>query len=221
MVTFEEFSKRLARGQLKNASCVDKSVPGTIQTDRMDEILGYVNQGLVDLSTRQLLITKLIDLEFVSGQNMYPLVPGATYLVDTETEAFTDNFVKVVEVVDSAGCIHLTDTDGHIMTPSYNTLRFTSAKMEDLGPKVRIRYQATHDEIDTDGSINIPPNLEIALQLFVASLYLSHMNGEADIAKGERYFGSYLSHLGLDRDRDLSSTSEVEEDTRLTDRGFV
>lgn len=223
MVTFLEFSKRLARGQLKNASCVDDNTPGTISAERIDEILEYVNQGLVDLSTRQALITKTIDLTFVDAQHTYVLSPDSvgSYLDATETDEFTDNFVKVIEIVDAEGNKHLTDTTGHIMTPSYNVIRFTTSKMDEIGPKVRIRYQATHEKINTDGSMSIPPNLEIALQLFVASLYLSHMNSEESISKGEKYFGSYLRHLGLDTDRDLSSTSEVEEDTRLEDRGFV
>ena len=221
MVTFQEFSNRLARGKLKNTSSVDKNVPGTIKADKLDEILGYVNQGLVDLSTRQTLITKLIDLEFVSGQNLYPLSVGATYLNATETDPFTGDLVLVMEIIDSDGCKHLVDHDGHIMTPTYNTLRFSTSKIESLGAKIRIRYQATHDAIDVNGDIAIPLNLETALESFVTYLYLSSMGGEEHIARGEREYGMYLSLLGIDQDRNLSSTSEILLDTRLSDRGFV
>lgn len=240
MITFEAFKKRLAHGQLKNTSAVDEDNLGIIDPKYNDTILTLTNQGLDDLSTRLTIKKSQVDLTFVDDQNIYPLieanlVPGngaangsSQFLSDSAEEPFTDDaFVKILDVFDEDGNRHSANTNGHIMTPSFNTLRFTVAKIEELSAvgeatgKVRIRYQQKHLTITAGDSINIPPNLETALQLFVASLYISHMGGEAHSAKGDSYFAAYLRHIGEDEMRDLSSTSEVDTNTKFDERGFV
>jgi hypothetical protein len=225
MITFEKFSERLARGQLKNMAAVDKTNLGVISPDYMESILSLTDQGLTDLHTRFPLVKKQIDLVFVADQHIYPLADGAPYLddSDSQTETFVqENFVKVLDIYDEDGVRYSPRTSGHIMQPAYDSLRFTSDIMETLDPKIRIRYQAQHAKlVDETSEIVIPPNMVTALQLFVASLYISHMNGSDHSAKGDSYFAAYLRHIGDDESRDTSSTSEVEEDARLEDRGFV
>ncbi len=224
MISFSDFSERLARGQLKNTSAVDDSNKGEICSDSIDTVLSLTNQGLIDISTRMPLLTRQIDLSFQADKYMYALDESGSgdYLDDSMTEEFLgEDFIRVLDVFDQYGDRHPHDTKGHIMTPSYNVLRFTKAKMKELGDKVRIRYQVKHPGVDLNADIDIPPNLETALQLFVASLFISHMGGEVHSAKGDAYFGAYLRHMGEDETRNLSSTSEIDEDTRFMDRGFV
>jgi len=224
MMTFTEFSSRLAMGQMKNTGAVDKSVLGEINPDYIKTILSLTNQGLVDLSTKFPLVTAMLDLTFIKGQQLYPLVSVGvgSYLevVDSVTFVETD-FVKVLDVIAEDGRTHAHDTNGHIMTPNFNSLRFSTDSMLMLDPKVRIRYQSKHLPIVETDTINLPPNLETALQLFVASLYFSHMNGAEHTAKGDAYFATYLRHIGEDEAKNNSSVSEVQEDTRFEDRGFV
>jgi hypothetical protein len=221
MTTVKNIMKRLAQGQLKNTSAVEDAQSGEICEEYKDVVIGLLNQGLTDISSRMPIITQYVDLTFVPGQNVYPLVSGAAYLDDSGLSPFTGDFVRVLDVFDAEGRTHDVDTNGHIMTPSYDTLRFTSAKMTELGQKVRIRYQAKHPEVGETDVIKIPPNLEAALQLFVASLYISHMNGQEHSQKGDAYFGAYLRHMGEDETRNTSNVSEVQEDTRFEDRGFA
>ena len=225
MITFSEFSERLATGQLKNTSAVDADVSRTeITCDHIDTILSLTNQGLIDLSTRMPLVTRQVDLVFQTGKMLYAFDDSGVgdFLDDAATESFIpEDFVRVLNIYDESGCNHSHDTNGHILTPTYNTLRFTKTKMSELGEKVRIRYQAKHAGIDEEANIDLPPNLITALQLFVASLFISHMNGEEHSAKGDSYFAAYLRHLGEDEMRNISQTSEVDMDTRLYDRGFV
>ena len=47
------------------------------------------------------------------------------------------------------------------------------------------------------------------------------MNGQEHSGKGDSYFAAYLRHIKEDEDKNNSSTSEVDSDTRFTDRGFV
>lgn len=226
MITFQDFMVRLAQGQLKNTSAVDDKNAGHICPEYEDMILNLTNQGLDDLSTRFPLFTRQVDLVFVEDQYLYPLVwsdlDGHYLDVSLTGDAFVDeDFVKVLDIWDKSGNRHPHDTNGHIMTPTFNSLRFTKAKMKELGKKVRIRYQAKHTEIVDDGTIDLPPNLVTALQLFVASLFISHMNGQEHSGKGDSYFAAYLRHIKEDEDKNNSSTSEVDSDTRFTDRGFV
>lgn len=229
MITFTQFAGRLARGELKNQSSVEDTNLGEISPDYIDSILSLTNEGLVDLTTRFPLVKKQIDLVFVTDQHIYPLTQVAadateSYLdaSDSQTEAFIgDDFIKVLDIFDSDGDRHSPSTDGHIMQPVYNSLRFTSDKMEDLGEKVRIRYQAKHPVIVKTDSITIPPNLMTALQLYVAAMYFTHMGGKDHSKTGDQYFGKYLGYIGDDDTRNTSSTSEIDLDTRFADRGFV
>lgn len=224
MISFTQLCERLARGQLKNTAAVEQTNLGEICPDYVPTILSLTNQGLVDLSTKFPLVTKQIDLVFQTGVHLYPLADAglSTYLDISQTEAFDEDvFVKVLNVWDADGNNHPIDTNGHIMTPTFNTLRFSAAKMEEIGEKCRLRYQARYPEILESDAINIPPNLETALQLFVASLYISHMNGPEHTTKGDSYYAAYLRHIGEDESKNLSSTSEIHEDNRFQDRGFV
>lgn len=228
MILFTDFASRLAHGQLKNTSAVEESNLGEINPDYLPTILDLTNQGLVDLSTRLPLIKKQIDLKFVTDQNSYAFLNAntSTYLDTSLTgDSFDeDEFVKILDIFDGNGNRHSVNTQGHIMSPTYNTIRFTAAKMAELSAiesKIRIRYQAKHIGITQTSKIDLPPNLITALQLFVSALYISHMGGKDHSIKGDTYFGAYLRHIGEDTDKDTSGTSEVEKDTRFTDRGFV
>ena len=226
MTTFVEFLERLALGHLKLTAAVDKNNLGEIVPNLVDTMVSLVNQGLVDITTRNAVVSKQIDLVFITDVNTYPMVIGGvpSYLIEDDTEPFLGtDFVAIMDVFDEFGCRHVHDTNGHIMTPSFNTLRFTDAKMEEIGPKVRIRYQAKHAIIanpDTD-TIDLPPNLENSLQLFVAALYFSHLNSKEHSARGDKYYALYLRSIGEDEARNISSVSEVQTDTRFADRGFV
>lgn len=221
MTTFTQFADGLASGPLKNSSAID-TVTGSLKPTIVEEILGYTNEGLLDLTTRQTLIMKTIDLVFQENQSMYPLDASAvgTYLLEDDTEPFGD-FLRVVNVFDSEGCHHSTDTNGHIVTPVYDTLRFTDAKMEEFGEKVRIRYQARHPVITQDDSIRIPPGLISSLEKFVASRYYVYMGGKDHRARGDALYGQYLTSIGETITNDLGATSEIDEDTRFYDKGFV
>lgn len=231
MIMFEVFSQRLANGQLKNTSAVDESNLGVICPEYENTVLSLTNQGLIDLSNRFPLFKGQVDLTFVSGQNIYPLVEAnvGVFLTDSAEEPFTDDgFIRVLDVFDAQGDRHTINTNGHLMMPSYNTLRVTEAKITEFTDtafpdpaRIRIRYQKKHEEVTVNSEIHLPPNLEIALQLYVAALYISHMGGPEHSAKGDSYYAAYLRHIGENESKDLSSTSEVEESNKFQERGFV
>ncbi len=228
MVTYTQFVERLTRSQLKNTPAADNTNLGELCPDYAATILNLTNRGLVDITSRQPLIKKLVDLTFVDDQFSYPMVVAGDYLDTTGLDAFVDDaFVKVLDVYDADGRRYQPNSGGHITTPVYNVVRFTAAMMDEttgIGPKVRLQYQAKHLEIGTDDEANeilIPPNMIEALQLYVASMYISDMGGKDNIARGDGYFALYLRHVAEDIEFNTSGTSEVEEDPRFLDAGFV
>lgn len=229
MITYLQFAERLARGHLKNTSAVENTNLGEICPDYVDTILNLTNQGLVEITTRLPLIRKLVDLTFVDDQLSYPLVVAGDYLDTTDDDMadFVDDaFVKVLDIYDADGRRYQPNTGGHITTPVYNTLRFSAAYIDAddasyIGPKVRIQYQAKHLAITEGDSIDLPPNMLAALQLFVASQYLSDMGGKDHMVRGDNYFAMFLRHVTEDEFRNTSGTSEVAEDLRFLDNGFV
>ena len=226
MISFAQFSERLARGQLKNMSAVGDTNLGEILPDYEATVLSLTNEALTTISTKFPLFKLQVDLTLdVSKQE---------YSFDTDVAALTvvagspaydpERFIKILNGYDTNGDDLLMDVNGHVTTPAYNRIRFTTSKLLELlemGPKIRIRYQARHPEITAADSIILPPNLEIAIQLLVASLYISQMNGPEHSAKGDSYYAQYLRHIGEDELQNNSSTSEIETDNRFTNRGFV
>jgi hypothetical protein len=223
MISFSQFCERLARAELKNMSAVDNTNIGEISPDYVATVLSLTNQGLTTLSTKFPLFKMQVDLTLDSAKQEYSFDTDEASLemVDTGATYDPERFIKILNVYDVNGDDVLTDVNGHVTVPSYNKIRFSTAKLIELSPRVRIRYQARHPEIAEGDGIEIPPNLETALQLLVASMYIGQMNGPEHSAKGDSYYAAYLRHIGEDELKNNSSTSEIETDNRFSNRGFV
>lgn len=226
MISYAQFSERLARAQLKNMSAVDDTNLGEIRPDYEDTVLSLTNQALTTISTKFPLFKLQVDLTLDPAKQEYSFDTdtGLLTMVESSQTYDSERFIKILNVYNSDGDELLTDVNGHVTVPAYNRIRFTSAillELIEVGPKVRIRFQARHPEITATDEIILPPNLETALQLLVASMYISQMNGPEHSAKGDSYYAQYLRHIGEDELQNNSSTSEIETDNRFMSRGFV
>lgn len=226
MMNFTQFCGKIAKAELKNMSAVDDTNLGEIHPDYTETILSLTNQALTTISTKFPLFKLQVDLTLNPAKQEYSFDTDTSLLTMVETSQTYDSkrFIKILNVYNSDGDELLTDVNGHVTVPAYNRIRFTSAillELIEMGPKVRIRFQARHPEITATDGIILPPNLETALQLLVASMYISQMNGPEHSAKGDSYYAQYLRHIGEDELQNNSSTSEIETDNRFTSRGFV
>lgn len=223
MMSFQQFCGRLAKAELKNMSAVDDTNLGEIRPDYEKTVLSLTNQALTTLSTKFPLFKLQADLELDPAKQEYSFDLDEALLTMVEPYQTYDpeRFIKILNIYDSYGDDLLVDVNGHVTVPSYNRVRFSTSKLIELGDKVRIRYQARHAEITEGDGIDLPPNLETALQLLVASMYISQMNGPEHSAKGDSYYAAYLRHIGEDEMKNNSSTSEIEIDNRFSQRGFV
>jgi hypothetical protein len=223
MITFTQFCEKLARAELKNMSAVENTNLGEIRPDYVETILSLTNQALTTLSTKFPLFKLQADLDLDPAKQEYSFDLDEDLLTMVEEDQVYDSerFIKILNIYDKDGKDVLVDVNGHVTVPSYNRIRFSSAIILELAPKIRIRYQARHPEITEDDGIDLPPNLETALQLLVASMYISQMNGPEHSAKGDSYYAAYLRHIGEDELKNNSSTSEIETDSRFHQNGFV
>lgn len=226
MMNFTQFCGKIAKAELKNMSAVDDTNLGEIHPDYTETILSLTNQALTTISTKFPLFKLQVDLTLNPAKQEYSFDTDTSLLTMVESSQTYDSkrFIKILNVYNSDGDELLTDVNGHVTVPAYNRIRFTSAillELIEMGPKVRIRFQARHPEIIATDGIILPPNLETALQLLVASMYISQMNGPEHSAKGDSYYAQYLRHIGEDELQNNSSTSEIETDNRFTSRGFV
>ena len=214
-LSFEDFLVRLAHGQLKNTSATDEQSEGLVDPNHEEQLLTLTNQGLIDITSKKKLFEGFGVITFVDGQNIYPL--------DTGSGGAFENMVRVLEIVTSDGRRHTPKTNANILMPSSESLRFSNNFMKMFGPSVEVRYQMTHPPLTgITGIMSLPAHLFEALVLYVSGLYLSHMGGEQNTAKGDSYYGLYLKMMNEDSVENTSSTSElVDEDTRFQDRGFV
>lgn len=221
---FTEFTMLLAHGQLKNTAVVDDQDMGEINPGHEDQLLRLTNQGLTDISTRMKLFEDTIALTFVTGQNIYVL--------DSNLDAALLDYVRLLsvhgvpsgyDVIPENEKTFVPKSNSQITMPSPFSVRFTDKFMEDYGPAVDLKFQKKHPELlDATGVMQLPHHLYEALALYVSGLYLSHMGGEENTAKGDSYYGLYLKMMGDDVIENKSQTSEViDEDTRFQDRGFV
>lgn len=221
IITFAEFTTKLAHGQLKNTSLVDDQDTGEINPSHEDQILELTNQGLIDISTKKKLWTDTTALTFVADQNIYTMDASPDF----------DDFVRLIsvhavptgyEVIEENQRTFTPKGANGITQPSPSSVRFSDRFMENYGPAVDLHFQKNHPAIGLADSIDIPSHLYEALVLYVSGLYLSHMGGEEHTAKGDSYYGLYLKMMSDDEMNNSSGTSEVvDEDTRFQDRGFV
>ncbi len=216
MKTVETFFQDMAFGQLKQTPATDDDRVGLIYPEVEEQLLQLTNQGLVDITTRLKLFEGTDIVTFVDAQNIY----------DFNVMSGFDNFVKPLSVhgkdVYGNEKVFIPKTNSHITLPSPYTIRFSTQFMEDYVPSVDVHYQKTHAPVDMNATMELPNHLYEALALYVSGLYISHMGGQENTAKGDSYYGLYLSMLQTDVTENKSGTSEVvDEDTRFADRGFV
>lgn len=225
IVTFDEFTMKLAHGQLKNTAAVDDQDTGEMNPAHQDQILSLTNQGLVDIFTKKKLLESRAVLSVTTGTNLYTLNTGVGQDYEDMIRVLQVEAVMTgQEVIEANKKVFVPKSNKHVTLPSDTVLRFSDAFLSTYGPEVDVLFQKKHPALvlGSQENINIPAHMYEALVLYVAGLYLSHMGGEEHTAKGDSYYGLYLKMMGDDEINNSSGTSELlDEDTRFSDRGFV
>jgi len=231
---FRKFTENLALGELKNTAVVDEQNLSLVKEHHRMMILQHLNTGLTNLyskfilSEKQLLLRTQIPIthyylrkEFARSN---PAVVPYKYIDDTGSGTYTEDLIKVLFVYNEMGEeLYLNDIEQveSIFTTQFDCLQITGVH---LGSIFSVTYQARHEVmtgIDPCQEIKLPFFFEEAIQLFVASKVLSHMNGPEQTAKGQEYLGLYNGICAEAEMRNMVQNSSTNTNTKLNKRGFV
>lgn len=220
---FRDFTLKLTYGQLKNTAIVDDQDLGEINPGHEDQLLNLTNQGLIDISTRMKLFEATYALTFITDQNIYTLDRNLNIVFTDYIRLLSVHAVyKDLEILPENEKTFIPKSNSQITMPSPFSVRFTDKFMANYAPAVDLKFQTKHATITYGDTMYLPHHLYEALALYVSGLYLSHMGGEENTAKGDSYYGLYLKMMGDDVIENKSQTSEVlDEDVRFSDRGFI
>ena len=117
MISFAQFTERLARAQLKNMSAVDDTNLGEIRPDYEATVLSLTNEALTTLSTKFPLFKLQVDLTLDPAKQEYSFDTDTSLLTMVESSQTYDSerFIKILNVYNSDGDELLTDVNGLTM----------------------------------------------------------------------------------------------------------
>lgn len=231
-MTLAEFFDYLAYSQLSQYA-LGTSNNGTISESDYPRLAMLTNMGLSRLHTKLNLKMDQVILRVNSFENKYilsskfaktaPAVDGISRYIEDTVNPFTDNIIKIEQVVhESNGEYTLNDeTDENtIFTPNYRTLQFAQPN----DGLISVIYRANHTKIPVSRTLD-PDSIELdisdilieALGVYVAaSVVGSGGNGESS-QEGLILMGQFNRRIeslkleGIDQ-VDLSSSNRIWRD---------
>lgn len=242
--------EQLSQGELRHMFAgLDGS--GEIDYSDQARIINFANRGLKRLYTRFVHSRGYVDIQLdaeisnysltnkhaVSNVDVANLAPR--YILDSVADPFTGDMVKVLAVrnegseYESQKDLRINDRGGSpkVKTVTYNQIYIKDPTedfiqyAEDGIVKLSIEYQKLHSIIPTDADetteITLLPLLEEALVFFVAGRVFSAIPSESNTIQAQTCFKEYERLCLMTEEDDLVQESSSEEDTKLSDRGFI
>jgi hypothetical protein len=233
-LTVGELFKVLSYGELGNLS-LGMEGAGSIEESAQPRIMLHVNEGLLRLYSRLVLMEKDLLIEMVGGITSYHLDPRfgeaawdrevARYpYIKDGLDPFTGDLIKILAVYDSYGRTLPLNDDEHpesLFTPQANMLQVPRPRDR---ASLSLVYQAKHPPLSherPEEMILLPEVLHGALTAFVGWKVYSFMNtAEATVKAAEhklRYEEITLGAVAAD----LVSTSFSTTNARFAKRGWI
>lgn len=197
------FIRKLSNTTLRNLGVTEGITQRTLNEEYREEIIEYINSGLLELFNKYQLKVDYIYLELQEGKTRYELTSEhdmanwheparEMYIWKDSIESFKDDLVKVLLIRDSYGYeIPLNDPNEviSVYTPEYNVLEVSAHLPAQV---ITVDYQAKHPVVSSDDDeIRLPDSLYDVLAYYVAMQACSNMNGESSIANATKYAQLY------------------------------
>lgn len=204
------------------------------------QLVAAVNAGLNQLYIEFFLRSEEHYIELNEAQTTYKLhsdyaqtntaspIPIADrYIMDTATNPFQDNILKIEEVYDEDGVkLPLNDVteDLSCYTPAYNVIQVPYPEND---MTISVQFRATHPRIIYTGvgtfdpsavEIELPNSLKDSLVYYVASKLMRPMGGERTV-ESDNYFQLFKDSINVIKTEGL----EVQGETlgsKFEDRGW-
>lgn len=236
-----EFLKKLSYAELSNLD-IGNSGKGSIPTEDIPTVVGYINDGLLRLYSRFVLKTNSLILECNEYRTRYHLSSKHSwlnaeeddyddpefsdkYIRDDPEHPFCDDIIKILTVYSSFNKPLPLNDHGNpqsVFTPVFDILELQHT-MPNLA--LSVVYQAKHPvldfEVDPEQEINLPDFLFSALSAYVAYLYYGNLNTQEAIANSQKYYSQYNQLIAEAIEQDLVSSSYSETNTKFHKRGWL
>jgi hypothetical protein len=213
---------------------------GTIIAEQRPKVTNAINEGLLALHSRFILVEKDMMIEMREGKTNYHLLRryamsqynsdnppnrfDLPYIMDNVGEPFEEDVIKILAVYNSFGMkIPLNDTEEalSVFSPQSTVLQ---VPFPIAGQALSLEYQARHKKMDhceCEEEIILPEVLIRALKAYVASKIFSHMNTQENTAKGQEHSMTYEMICQEVVEKDLVNTSSSTTNSKFHKRGFV
>ena len=201
------FINKLTNTTLRNLGITESVTSRALNSEYRDEIIEYINSGLLELYNKFQLKVDSLFIELQEGKTRYPLTSEHNmsnwhepdrekYIWKTTSDSFTDDLVKVLGVFDHSGVeVPLNDPNAliSVYTPEYNILQIpTHFPIQILS----VSYQCRHAIVSNDDDeITLPDSLYDCLAYYVAAQATSNMNSEGGIQNATKYSQLYSNAL--------------------------
>lgn len=201
------FIQRLTNTTLRNLGITDSVVSRTLNPEYREEIISYINSGLLELYNKFQLKVDSLFIELQEGKTRYQISSDHNmdiwkepdrekYIWKTTEDKFTDDLVKILLVRDhSAREIPLNDPNAviSVFTPEFNVIELPSHFPIQI---ISVDYQCKHKPVskDTD-EIVLPDSLYDCLAYYVAAQCCSNMNSESGINNATKYSQLYSNSI--------------------------
>ncbi len=250
-MNLEELYCSLSVGVLKNLA-MSNDGDGTIAEKQKKGVLLAANQGLNRLYSRFLLTEKFLQIEQQEGRTFYhllkpfsvsghdPNVIDVPYIIDTLSEPFMGDVLRVLSVMDQHGCtLPLNDAGkcDSVYTPKPETIQYGSPI---AGRPLIVTYQAAHPKLcyyeggednkdveanydlnnETANIVLLPEALHEALFAYIGYFIYNGINTGESKGIAAEHKATYEELCTVYENRDLGSESISQTNTKFGRGGW-
>lgn len=229
---------QLTYGELSQLSMGGDGELG-VQAEHYPKIIAHLNLALTEVYKRFPLSTGEVEVQMVDGIQTYILSSDYAvtntestklnkYIIDTESEPFGDDVLRIEKVIDEEGKIlFLNDTEEawSVFTPAYNKIQ---VPYSDSANTVFVTYRADHktipnelSEVDTRAyEVDVPLSHLEPVLLYIAGRVYTAMSTIEGINEGSVYMARFEASCAKITDLNLVINDNTTN-TKLIDRGFA
>lgn len=223
----------LAVGELSNLAFAKT---GVIDEAAHKKVVSAVNTALNDIYSRILLSQKEVLIRTLDWKSLYyirkehalmdPTVGPLKYILDTPTNPFTGDLVKVLGACNEVGDpLPMNDAEQYasVFLPAFDSIQFNHPGADQV---FSVAYQALHPKLVAEGEdyltqpLFVPAMLMDMVRMKTASTLLAPMGGQAETTKAQMLDAKYEArHDSLVFKNEVGDTS-VSTNVKLMRRGF-
>ena len=228
-----ELMLELATGELSSMAFAKT---GVIAPEAHVKVVNAINVALNDIFSRVPLSEKEVIVQTLDWKSLYYIrkehavmdpTPGyLKYILDTPTNPFLGDLVKVMGVCNEVGDpLPMNDAEqwASVFLPSFDSVQFNHPGADQV---FMVQYQALHPKLVAEGEnylnqeIRVPPVLLDMVKLKTASCVLSPMGGQTETLKAQSLEASYEArHNSLVLKNDVGDTG-VNTNVKAMLRGY-